>query len=185
MRWELLFGDLEAQLHAAAAGELATEVQQRTRHAQGQLTLGQRLRGAAGGVLTIGLDGMPGPQRGVLAGVGPDWLLLTGPGSGAEVLLPLTAVAWVQGLGRTADVTEPGRVWTRLGLRSALRGVARDRAAVTVRSRGADAVTGTLDRVGADHLDIAVHHLDEARRADAVRGVRTVAFAALLAVHRA
>lgn len=185
MRWELLFGDLEAQLEAAAAGELAAEVQERTRHLVGELTMGQRLRAAAGDVLTVGLDGMAAPLRGIAGGVGPDWLLLTGSGSGGEVLVPLSAVAWVQGLSRSADVTEPGRVWARLGLRSALRGVARDRSAVTVRTRGADAVTGTVDRVGADHLELAVHQLDEVRRSETVRAVRTVAFTALLSVHRA
>lgn len=190
MRWELLFGDLEAQLAAAESAELAGEVSERTRHAHGEVTLGQRLRQAAGRPLTVGLAGA-GPLAGVLTGVGPDWLLLSGgaaAGSGGleppESLVPLTSVGWVQGLGRGADVTEPGRVWSRLGLRSALRGISRDRATVTVLTRGADPVSGTLDRVGADHMDLAVHALDEVRRAGTVRGVRTVGLPALLAVRR-
>lgn len=190
MRWELLFGDLEAQLAAAAAAELAVEVGERTRHAQGEVTLGQRLRHAVGQPLTLGLDGA-GPLRGVLTGVGPDWVLLgRDPGEqttgqpGVESLVPQAALAWVGGLARGADVAEPGRVWARLGLRSALRAIVRDRAVVSVSTRGAPPVSGTLDRVGADHVDLALHPVDDVRRAGAVRGVRTIPLAALLGVRR-
>ncbi len=182
MRWELLFADLEAQADAAAAAELAGEVEERTRHAVGAVSLVQRLRAAAGSEVTLGLDAAA-PVVGVVEGVGPDWVLLAAGVS--EQLLPTAAVAWVQGLGRAADVADAGRVWARLGLRTALRGIARDRSVVTVRQRGAEPVTGTLDRVGADHVDLAVHAADEPRRPGSVRGVRTIALAGVQVVTRA
>jgi hypothetical protein len=182
VRWELLFADLEAQVDAAAAAELAGEVEERTRHAVGAVTLVQRLRAAAGSELTVGLEAAA-PAVGVVEGVGPDWLLLAA--GGTELLVPTAAVAWVQGLGRLAQVTEPGRVWGRLGLRTALRGIARDRSVVTVRQRGVEPVTGTLDRVGADQVDLAVHAADEPRRVEHVRSVRTISLASLQVVARA
>ena len=41
------------------------------------------------------------------------------------------------------------------------------------------AVSGTIDRAGADHLDLALHDIDEPRRSASVRGYRLVPFAAL------
>jgi hypothetical protein len=185
MRWQLLFEDLEAQYAAGTAAELAAEVTERTRHQLGEISLGQRLQAATGEVLSVGLmQSLPVVVTGELGGIGPDWLLLTEGPTGLESLIPLSAVAWVQGLGRRAEVHHPGRVWSRLGLRAALRGITRDRSGVTVHVRGSHPCTGTLDRVGADHADLAVHELDMARRPEAVRGVRSIPFAALLAVQR-
>jgi hypothetical protein len=47
------------------------------------------------------------------------------------------------------------------------------------------AVTGTIDRVGRDFLDLAEHAVDDARRAESVRSVRTVPFGAVVAVRPA
>jgi hypothetical protein len=180
VRWEALFGDLEAQLEAAAAADLAIEVRDETLRAVGAIGLVARLRAAASDLLTVGLlDGTS--LRGTVRGVGPDWLLLEDT---TEALVSTAAIAWVQGLGRRADVSRPGVVWERLGLRAALRGIARDRSAVRLSVSGSEPLTGTLDRVGADHVDVAVHPLDVVRRAEEVLGVRTVSLTALLAVTR-
>lgn len=180
MRWDDLFADLEAQLAAAEGASLAADVGQQLRQEVSRQTLVRRLRAAVGTELVLGV----GDQvlHGRLGAVGPDWVLMTGP---AEVLVPLSALDWTQGLGRASHAEPPGHVWSRLGLASALRALARDRAAVRVRTAAPEALTGTIDRVGADHLDLALHPLDTPRRAAAVTGVRTIPFAAVRAVIRA
>jgi len=58
-----------------------------------------------------------------------------------------------------------------------LRDLCRRRAVDLVLAAGE--VHGTIDRVGRDHVDIAVHERGEARRPGAVREVRIVPFATL------
>ncbi len=178
VRWEALFEDLEAQLEHEERAALAAEVAERTRAEQGRWTLGDRLRAGVGSDLTVVLgDGTT--VRGRCAGAAAQWLVLRG--EAGQALLPVEAVVLVRGLSRVV-APPPGVVERRLGLRHALRGLARERAGVRVRTR-AGTVDGTLDRVGEDHVDVAEHPGGEARRAGAVRGVASVPLAALLAVH--
>ena len=178
MRWEALFGDLEAQGEQMAAAELHAEVADRTRREQGLLGLVDRLRETEGHPLAVTVWGA-GSVHGRLLDAGTDWLLLEETG-GREVLVPLTAVLGITGVGaRTAAPDSEGEVGRRLDLRWALRGLARDRAGVAVVLRDGATVTGTLDRVGADHVDVAEHAPGEPRRAGAVRQVRVVPVSAL------
>jgi hypothetical protein len=91
---------------------------------------------------------------------------------------------WVEGLGRGAE-PPADEVDARLGLGHVLRQLARDRATVAVALCDGAVMTGTIDRVGADALDIAEHPADAARRAEAVTGVRTVRLAAIATVRPA
>jgi hypothetical protein len=56
-----------------------------------------------------------------------------------------------------------------------LRVLARDRTVTTIVLADGVVLTGTIDRVGTDYLDLAEHPLDEPRRASAIRGIRTLA----------
>jgi hypothetical protein len=163
VRWDELFADLEAQFEAAQAAELAAEVSDRTRRELARVRLVDRLRASIDQPLTVGVPHL-GSLRGRVTRVGPDWLLLTET-PGREALVPLAIVLTVGGLGPQAE--EPGRegeVAARLGLRYALRLLARDRASLSITLTDGRTVSGTLDRVGADFVEIAEHSADVMRR---------------------
>lgn len=181
MRWAELFADLESQLEQADAAVLAAEVADRSRHESGRLRLLDRLRPAVGADLRVTAAGA-GPLAGRLTEVGAEWLLLE-ERAGQDALVPLSAVLAVAGLGGwSAQPDQEGRVFRRLGLTTALRGLARDRVGVEVWLRDAGTVTGTVDRVGADFVEVAEHPPGEPRRRDQVRSWRLVTLAAVGAV---
>ena len=180
MRWQALFADLEGQLLAADAAELAGEVADRTRREAGLIQLADRLRTAIGAPLAVQVLGA-GLLRGCLLDAGRDWVLLDD--RGAEVLVALSAVSGVIGVGAATKVPDSeGLVGVRLDLRRVLRGLARSRTGVALSLVDGAQVTGTLDRIGADHLDLAEHGRGEARRGAAVRQVRLVPLSALAVV---
>lgn len=189
MRWEELFADLTAEFEALESAELAAEVTDRTRREVARIRLVDRLRAAETRAVAVSLPALNGAAQtisGRLLDVGPDWMLVGPAEATVEVLIPLVAVGSVIGL--PSDAAEPGsegRVRARLGLAYVLRGIARDRAAVCLATRGGPMLTGTIDRVGADYLDLAEHAPDEPRRAGSVRAERTVPFTAILFVQRA
>lgn len=181
MRWQQLFGDLQAQFeHEETAAERA-EAGSRARAEIGGLALGDRLRGSVGAQLSVTVRGA-GQLGGALHEVGPDWLLLS-DGPGTDALVATAAVRAVSGLGRRTGAPEPpGSVRGRLDLRWALRGLARDRAAVQVVLDDGSVLSGTLDRVGADYVELAEHAVDAPRRLEAVQGVRAVVLSAIAVV---
>lgn len=181
MRWEELFADLEGQAEAALAAELAAEVAERTRREVGRLRLVDRLRAAYGADVVVRVRGA-GALRGTVADVGSDWALLAEP-DGYGALVPLAEVLALSGVGARSELPgAEGAVEQRLDLRYALRRLVRDRAAVRLVLVDGTTVAGTLDRVAADHVDLAQHDPDEARRARAVRQVLLVPLSAVALV---
>ena len=180
MRWRRLFEDLEAQAEAADEAVLEAEVAERSRREAAVLHLVDRLAAAVGSPVTVHLPGA-GPVQGLLVDAGVDWLLLEEQGSG-QVLVPLTAVLGVTGAGASTAAPDASAVGRRLDLRWALRGLARSRTGVRLVLVDGSVLPGTIDRVGADHVDLAEHGRGELRRAAAVRQVRLVPLAALAAV---
>jgi hypothetical protein len=184
VRWERLFEDLEAQFAARSPDDETVEAASRVRAEYGRVLLADRLRGARGEPVRLICRGA-GELSGRLVDVGVDWLLLV-DALGREVLVAAGAVRAVGGLGAaTAPATEPSPVTRRLDLRRALRGLARDRAPVQCLLDDGSVLAGTVDRVGADFLELAEHPLDVPRRRDAVSGVRAVVLDAVAAVRTA
>ena len=180
MRWESLFADLDGQLEAALAEEHAAEVADRSRREVARLHLADRAELAAGAQLSASVSGA-GVVAGRLLRSGPGWWLLAA--EGGEALICTDAVGWVSGLpALAAEPDTASQVDRRLGLGYVLRAVARDRAGVTVVLQDGSAVTGTIDRVGADFVDLAEHAPGEWRRPGSVRGARTLPFSAMAVV---
>ncbi len=185
MRWELLFEDLEARLAAEEALERQVEVADRTRRERAQLELTQRLCAAREApAITAQVAGL-GQVTARVLDVGADWVLL-GTSSSASpergALVPLAALRWVSGLsGRLTAMTAVTKGFT---FGAALRAVSRDRAPVAVVDLDGQRVTGTIDAVGHDALELARHALELPRRAENVLDVRLVPFHAIGAVLR-
>lgn len=185
MRWQRLFEDLAAQQQALEARERDAEIAEHTRAERGQVHLLDRLVAALDTPLRCRVRGV-GSLEAVLTDVGADWILLEGrPGAqaGRELLLPVASLLAVEGLSRRAE-QDPAGASRRLGLRHALRGISRDRAAVRIHDTEGEHVTGTIDAVLADHLELGRHADDEAPRESVLRGRVSLPYAAVTMVRR-
>lgn len=186
MRWNRLFDDLEAQLAGQTRQALAAEIGEHTRAERGQVTLADRFTAGLGSGVRLKVWGL-GWLDVHLVDVGDGWILCEGEGGvvgrARELLVPAGAVLGVEGAVERAE-TRRSVASRRFGLAHALRAISRDRAPVRVHDRAGDHLTGTIDRVLADHLDLSRHADDEARRAAAVRGVVSLPYTALAAVRR-
>ncbi|WP_426592711.1 hypothetical protein ACPPVS_13190 [Cellulomonas sp. McL0617] len=151
MRWEQLFADMEAQLAASRLADVRAEVAELARAERASVTLAARVRASVGQTVRVRL-GVHEAITGTVVEGAPEWLLLA-TSSTRRSLVPLSAIAAVDGLAPDA-APAPGLVESRLGLGQVLRALARDRVGVRVSARGVE-VVGRIDRVGADHLDVA------------------------------
>lgn len=193
MRWDHLFDDLAGQLeHELQAEETDLRLEEE-RLRLGRLALRERLavlKASPDPELShVRLRLRTGETQEVrLVTVGRDWFAgdLGGVAGGAQAVIPLTAVDSVILTQQQATVSLDPLVTTselaaRLGVAFVLRDLCRRRVAVTVITATASE-SGTIDRVGRDHLDLAVHDRDVPRRSSAVDHVRIVGFDQLLIV---
>lgn len=189
MRWDNLFDDLEGQLENELNAEDLDLRAEEERLRLGRLSLRQRLTAVSGG------PGHPEVMRILLVGgqtitvrpttLGRDWLaadLLDAGAGEPQCLVPFTAIAAVILLpGQVPLSLEPeteasGRLVDRIGLPFVLRDLCRRRKMLEIQT-GLGLVTGTIDRVGRDHLDLAVHARGTVRRAGEVRQYRIIPLA--------
>lgn len=176
MRWDGLFADLEAQLAQAAWREVEAEAAEMTRGESAAVHLADRLRGAVGHQVQLRLGSEVRVEM-LISTVGPTWV--GGTDRAGALVVPLASV-------RTVDHRLPSVVPERsaaarsMGLGAVFRTLSRARIPVAVIGQdGRQLAEGTIDRVGADHLDVAVHARDEIRRGRSLRGTTVVAFDAI------
>jgi len=187
MRWEQLFDDLEARFDDLADAEMMAELADRQRVAAGAISMVERIAGAVGRPIrfrtTAGLT-----VTGNLQKVGPDWVLVH-EAPGRETVVALAATTMIEGLSAATGPALKG-VELRLNLRHAMRGLARDRSPIALVVAGGvgeptslhTEVTGTVDRVGADFLEMALHAPWEPRRTASVRSVVLVPLGSVVLV---
>jgi hypothetical protein len=198
MRWEDLFNDLEGQLeseHTSEDADLRAE-EERLRLAR----LGVRDRLLA--VHNAGPDLADRALRVILRDgtrlavtpttFGRDWFVADLHGElrrDRPCIVPIDAIASVAFTAAQvyasldAQPTDDKRqsVAARLGMGFLLRDLCRRRAPVQLQLAGI-IVAGTLDRVGRDHCDLAVHDAGGVRRESAVSEFRMVRFSELMLV---
>lgn len=151
-RWESLFTDLEAQLAAAGVADARWDLAEMTRAERAGVGLGDRLRASPGARLRL-VVAHGAPVEGVVTEAGAGWLLLD-VGHGRRALVAVAGIRVVEGLDVRA-APPAGRVASALGLAHVLRALARDRVVATLRTDVGE-VVGRLERVGADHVDVAL-----------------------------
>lgn len=117
---------------------------------------------------------------GRVLGVGRDVVLLRA--DDAEWAIPLWGMGAVVGLSASAVV--PASARDRLGFSAILREWADAQAPVRLARVGAAPLTGTIDRVGRDHLDLAEHDPGEPRRPGSVRRIAAVPLGAISGMSR-
>lgn len=189
MRWERFFDDLEDQLASEWEAERAALDTEAERLRLSRVSLHARLSqlaGRDGAAPVISFDLADGSTlRGTVTGVGADCVaILPAEGRPGAVVVPFAAISGIgmphHDLLRSARPS-PARsaLSERLTFGYVLRDLVRRRAGVAVHLRSGRALHGTIDRAGADHLDIALHDPGAPRRADAVTGHRIVPYAAV------
>ncbi|MDO4918645.1 hypothetical protein [Kocuria sp.] len=176
MRWDELFEDMESQLAQARVREVEQEAAETARAELSRLTLVERLAAHREGRVRVRL--VHGDVlEGLLVDVGAGWVVMReGP---VQHLVPLHGVVWWEGLPRRFEMLPERSTVRRLGMGHVVRALSTARVHVRVVVRehpGHGELEGTVDAVGQDFFDVAVHPGDQFRRRRAVLGQRTVTF---------
>ncbi len=194
MRWDNLFDDLESQLETELSAEDLDLRAEEERLRLGRLSIRDRLAAVIGAGLPAADGAAIGDVSILLAGgepitvhpaaLGKDWLsgdVVDESSSRHQCIIPLAGIggvilgpAQVSASLRSSDSTPPTReLSARLSLAFVLRDLCRRRHGVELElARGK--VHGTIDRVGRDHIDLALHDRGSPRRESAVRQYRIV-----------
>lgn len=187
VHWENIFEDLEGQLAAQWEAERAVLDAESERLRIARLTLRARLQRLQRADRDVTLRLVDGTRRlARLRAVGADWIAAHVIETAATVIAPMAAVASFEtdhgALLETLDDTPaaPDSLRERMTLGFMLRDFGRRRLPLRLALNDGETLHGTIDRAGADHLDLAVHEAGSARRAANVRAFRMLPLAALV-----
>jgi hypothetical protein len=189
MRWDNLFDDLESQLEQELTAEEVDLQAEEERLRLARLGIRDRLRSLSSTPATddrsLHLLLADSSRVTVLpATFGRDWMageLLEESGKRPQCVVALDAIDGatltrdqvLQSLGGTGAEESPSSLSARLGMPFVLRDLCRRRQPVELRLRDGQ-LHGTIDRVGRDHIDLAIHEPGTPRRESAVREYRIV-----------
>lgn len=187
MRWDRFFDDLEVQVASEWEAERAALDTEAERLRLSRVALRERLcHLATEGAPTVSFELSDGSVlRARVSGVGADCAaLLPVEGRGAAVVVPVgsivgLALAHHDLLHSARPAPARSALSDRLTLGFILRDLVRRRAGVVVHLTTGRALSGTIDRAGADHLDLALHDAGAPRRAGAVTGYRIIPYCAI------
>lgn len=196
MRWDNLFDDLESQLeHELTAEDIDLRAEEE-RLRLGRMSVRDRLSALHGSQPSPGdysirvffTDGQPMSVHPIA--LGKDWVsgdVLDESSQRRQCIIPLSSIGGImlqpdqvaQSLVAPESAGEPGDLSARLGLAFVLRDLCRRRQGLDLELLSGT-VHGTIDRVGRDHLDVAVHERGMPRRESEVRQHRIVPLSQLL-----
>jgi hypothetical protein len=195
MRWDNLFDDLESQLERELSAEEIDLQAEEERLRLARLGIRDRLR-------ALHADGSASTESCLLlsdgsrvsvvpATFGRDWFageLREESGRHRQCIVPLDAIdgvvlarEQVAGSLDGAAAESSGALSARLGLQFVLRDLCRRRQPAEIRMRGSR-LHGTIDRVGRDHFDLAVHEVGQPRRESEVVEYRIIRMSQLVLV---
>ena len=189
MRWDELFDDLAGQFDAEREAEVRRAQIEDERMRVARLTIRDRLFALERSLQpneTITLLLHSGDRLEVIPSeFGADWFSAhtrsAPPASCQQVVIPIAGVSSMlltgDQLERSLQPSEEraSALTAKLGLAIPLRDLARRRVTVECTTASGQCF-GTIDRVGRDHLDLAVHDLDSPRRQRSVRVYRVFPF---------
>jgi hypothetical protein len=190
MRWDELFDDLESQLERELSAEETDLEAEGERLRLGRLSVRDRLVAVASSADARVIIALTTGERMLVHPVsfGRDWFsadAFAESRRARQCIVPIAAVTeLVLAADQVRDSLEPAppgahpALADRLGLSFVLRDLCRRRRGVEIVTPGG-ATHGTIDRVGRDHLDLAVHDRGTVRRESEVTERRVVPFAAL------
>lgn len=167
-----LFDDLEQQAEALALAARDAEAAARARDHYTEVDLASRLHASVGSEVELVVPGA-GAVCGRLLRVARGWCLVEpATAQGREVILNLQGLLSARGLAARAAPEQVRGVTSRLGIASALRGVAAGNDEVVLVRVDGQVRRGRLGRVGSDFLELVTESGSEAVPMTAVSAVR-------------
>ena len=182
MNWESYFAELEGQFADDAAAERAAVAVESERLRLSRLDLATRVRAATADHARVQLTTLGSHHvAGTLSATGADWCGVdTGNTVRCVRFEALRALSFAaDGLQRRLMPVPTAAMAGRATFGYVLRGWARSRTPVMIHLADASVATGTIDRAGADHCDLALHDAHVARRDAEVSRIVVVPFAAI------